>query len=245
MTRILRAVLATALAAALAASFAVSPAQAANCPSPSPAPSNASRVTVVIPEISPTPTPTCTTATGGGSGSTGGSGNGGNGGNGGTVDPPASGGTNPDGSPIPAAEPGENKPGLTLDHETIEANQFMIATGTGYVAGEKVQMVLYPGAVVIGSVSADAGGEFTMRFRIPDDTRPGVHIAEATGWSSGFVRNKEFTVTSSVFSGGISPFWWLILVLGVLAISVVAMLLYFRSSPARPLDSPLPQGSTS
>lgn len=153
---------------------------------------------------------------------------------------------NPDGSPIAPASPGEPASGLTLDHETIEAKQFMIATGTGYSPGEKIQVVLYPGAIVIGSYAADASGAFEARFRIPEDTATGIHTIEATGWDSGHVTNKEFTVTSPAFAAGVPVLWWVLAVSGVILTSLISAAVYFRFSLFRIFSGrPAMQGATS
>ena len=200
-----------------------------------PAPTTAA-ITVIIPELSPSPSSTNTNG-GGNSGNNNGGGNSGGGNNGG--------GTNPDGSPKPPSQPGKNKPGLILDRETVEAHQFMIASASGYAAGEQVQLVLYPGSVVVGSFLADASGEFSARFRVPDDTRPGKHTAEATGWVSGFVANEEFVVTTAVLAPGVPLLWWVIVVLAVLLISAISLLVYFRQSVPKWFGGvAAPQGST-
>lgn len=192
-------------------------------------------ITVIIPDLSgsasptPTPTPTSTSGNGGGNhggGNTGGGNNGGGGGNGGGVTP-----TNPDGSPVPPKKPGKNKPALVLDHSARAVGELLTATGTGFAAGEKVQFVLYPGAVVIGSVAADANGTVTVRFRIPEKTANGEHVLEATGWTSAHVANKGFTVTSSM-QGGLFPLWWVYVVVGVLLLSLISALIHFRSTIA-------------
>lgn len=199
----------------------------AAAPSPSDVP-----VSVVIPSRSatptatPTPTPSPSASSGGGSsgGSSSGTSGGGASGGGTTT------GTNPDGSPIPSASPTADAPGLELDRSTLSysAHDWVVATGKGYTPGEKVQFVLYPGAIIIGSFVADASGTVTARFRLPDDTRPGTHTIEATGWTSRHVTNREFTVTA-VATADIW-LWWVIVVLGILLAGLVALAVYFRES---------------
>ena len=204
---------------------------AAASPSPSDVP-----ISVVIPSTSVTPTPTQTPAptpspssssggtNGGGSSSGSGASGGGTTGGGTTT------GTNPDGSPIPPASPTADAPGLELDRAslTYSAHDWVIATGTGYTPGEKVQFVLYPGAVVLGSFVADASGTVTARIRVPDDTRPGTHTIEATGWTSRHVTNREVTVTAVASAN--TWLWWVIVVLGILVAGLVALAIYFRES---------------
>lgn len=210
-----------AIAAAMS-SLAV-PGSAVSAPSPTDVP-----ITVIIPDLSPTPTLTATpTPTPRPSQSNGG---------GATPKPtpsstvPGGGGTNPDGSPIPPNRPTEGAERLKLDHKSIVADKWMIATATGFAPGEKGQFVLYPGSVVIGSYLADAAGKITARFRIAEETRPGVHVAEATGWTSGHVANEEFTVVTVGMTAGWPLLWWVLLVLGVLLTGLIATAVHFRRS---------------
>ena len=233
------------VAAVVLVSALLSSAVATGAVATTPAPTTAA-ISVIIPELSPSPTSTSTSSGGNNGGNSGGN-NGGNSGgnNGGNSGGNSGGGTNPDGSPKPPAKPGKNKPGLILDRETVEAHQFMIARASGYAAGEKVQLVLYPGAVVVGSFLADASGEFSARFRVPDDTRPGAHVAEATGWVSGFVANEDFLVTTTVLAAGVPLLWWVMVVLAVLLMSAISLLVYFRQSIHQWFGGAVaPQGST-
>lgn len=137
-------------------------------------------------------------------------------------------GHNPDGSPIPPSEPKLNASGLKLDKTSIQADDWMIATGSGYKPGENAQLVLYPGAVIIGSYRVDVNGNFSARFRIPHETQTGYHVAEATGWESGFVANGKFTVVSPNGESDWLTLWWVYLVLGVLVLGILALSIAFR-----------------
>jgi hypothetical protein len=204
---------------ALVTSVLSSPAIADVTPSPSPV-----NIVVVIPGATSTATPTPSASS---SGSHGGGGSSG----GGTSTPGPSLPTEADGSPVTPNSPTFGLGGLKLDHETIEPHGLMTASGSGYAPGEKVKLVVYSTYTVIGNYTADAAGHFTAQFRIPDDLAPGEHVAEATGWDSRHVANKEFTVvTPAAAVGGIPFLWWLIVVVSVLLIGIVAALLYFRRS---------------
>lgn len=184
---------------------------------PTPTVTSTSSISVIIPETTstPTPSPTPTPTRSGGS----------------TPTPaPTTPATNPDGSPVPPAQPTENAPKLDLDKYSLAAHDWMVATGAKYAPGEKVQFVLYPGAIVIGSFVADETGTVVARFRIPDDTRPGDHVVEATGWSSKTVRNAQFVVTSAAAVTEVPWLWWVLGVLGVLVVALVALAIYFRQS---------------
>jgi len=205
---------------------------------PTPSPNTGSgTIGVVIPEsIAPTPAggggSTGGGSTGGGSsggGSTGGGGTPG-GGTGGT---PTCAAPKADGSPTPPPEATASVPKLVLDHERIAAKESMLVRGTGFTAGEKVQLVLYPGAKVLNTFAADAVGNLTARFSIGQDVPTGLHTVEATGWTSCHIQNAEFTVVSAAVAvGGIPFLWWVIVVVGVLLIGLISTMIYFRRSIA-------------
>lgn len=209
--------------------WAPAPARAADVP-----------VSVIIPGPSTTPTPTSTPtptprpsisspASGGGSGDgAGGTGDGSAGGGGATGCGP--GGTNSDGSPVPNAQPKENASALQIDRESISIGEWMLSTATGFAPAEKVQFVLYPGAVVIGSFEADATGTAIARFRIPVDTQSGEKILEATNWSCGKVQNEQFLVVSPVGTSTTLWLWWVVVVLGAVLISLIAVAFHYRES---------------
>ena len=206
-------------------------------------------LTVTIPDIgqsgggdvaTPAPTACATTpppATGGTTPGGSGSGSGGSGGSGSGRDaatpttPAAPSGDV--GAPTPPAAPSENASKLELDPERISVHERMIATGSGYTAGENVQFVLYPGAEVIGSYVADATGTVTARFRIPDETRSGSHVLEATGWASEKASNGAFTVVTVAGAGTIPKLWWVIILCGSLLLALIISAIYFRRSIAR------------
>ena len=121
----------------------------------------------------------------------------------------------------------------------------MTATGDGYTAGEQVQFVMYPGADVIGSYLADTSGNVIVRFRIPDETRPGAHVVEATGWASKRVSNGEFTVITEAGTGAIPTLWWVIILCSGLFVGLLVLAIYFRRNIARALrGGPETVGST-
>lgn len=103
----------------------------------------------------------------------------------------------------------------------------MLASGTEFTLGEQVQFVLYPGAIVIGSFTADGSGAVIARFKITEQAAPGRYIVEATGWESGHVANAEFLVASSAVDAT-PDLWWVWVVLGVLLLALLATAFYFR-----------------
>lgn len=205
--------------------FAGAPAD--STPTPTAAP-----ITVIIPSDStPSPSPSSTS---GGGGSTGGGSTGGGSGDGETDEEEAEGGgTNPDGSPIPPGTPKSNAPRLILDKDHAQAGEWLIATASGYQIGEKAQLVLYPGAIVIGSFVVGADGKFTARFRVPEDTRTGAAVVEVTGWESGYVTNADLMVTSGVSNANWLALWWVWIVLGVLLVALLSLTIAFRADIAR------------
>lgn len=206
-------------------SFAVATAATAAAPAPAPTPV---AVTVVIPGATPTPSPSSP----------------GNGGGGGGSSPTPTPTPAPTTAPVPPASPGEPAEGLTLDHERISVGEWMIAIGTGFRAGEKVQLVVYTDPLVVGSFVSDDDGRFEARFRIPDDLRLGDHTAEATGWISGHVANERFTVISDPAATGDLPFWWwIVFVIVALAIGIASTLFAFRRSLRRWVRGPLAEGA--
>jgi hypothetical protein len=208
---------------------------AATTPTPTPTPTPVSSsvpLTVVIP--GPTSTPTPPPAGGGGSGTGGGSGSGssGNGSSaGGAVvvpDPAIQAPTLSDlEAPKPPSQPTDGAAKLQLDRETISAGEWMTAIGAGFTAGERVQFVLYPGVVVIGSFITDPSGTVVARFKITDQLAPGRYTVEATGWESARVANGEFLVTSVVSANAVD-LWWVWLVVGALVLALLVSAVAFR-----------------
>ncbi|HWH25613.1 MAG TPA: hypothetical protein VNT53_03080 [Pseudolysinimonas sp.] len=127
--------------------------------------------------------------------------------------------------------PGHHAEGLKLDHKRLAVGEWMIAAGTGYQAGEKVQVVLYSAPLVVESFTADASGQFRARFKIPKALRLGTHTAEATGWTSHRVTNETFDVVSYNTAAGVAfmpPWAWLIALVAGLTLGAVITILYFR-----------------
>ena len=126
----------------------------------------------------------------------------------------------------------QEAPRLTLDRTSVAPNQWILATGDSYTAGEGVHFVLFPRAVDLGTFTADASGRITARFRIPAEARPGAHTVEATGTSSHYVRNAPITVVSVGFAGDLPYRWWIGIVVGAILLGLLALVLYFRRSIA-------------
>jgi hypothetical protein len=138
------------------------------------------------------------------------------------------------GAPVPGAQPVPKADPLTLTPARVRAGERVQATGTGYTPGERVQFVLYPTPVIIGSYTADAKGVISTTFAVPVDTKTGPHTVEATGWVSRHASNGTLVVVTAVAAiGPISSTWWLIGIGILLALILVVSLVVFRSSIAR------------
>jgi hypothetical protein len=215
--------LALALGAALAVGVLAGPAMAED---------RDNDVTVRIPTLpaptptsAPTPLPptTVTPTTPGGDGSGSGSGTGTGSGTGATDVPAAD---------APAADTGEpaigSKPGkgdrLVLDRDFVMPGEVVVATATGLAAGEMAQMVLFSDPVLIGNVPADADGAYRAEITIPEDTEPGRHTLQLTGWTSTKIYVGTIVVgdpDAAVASGFSVPLWlWWIVAAILLAILV-------------------------
>ena len=178
-------------------------------------------VSVVIPDLNPTPTPS--RSAGGGTGT----GTGTTTGTSSSTPTPVPTPERTD-APTPPSEPTDGAGKLELDKETVSPGDWLVATGTGFTAGEKVQFVLYPAAEVIESFEANETGTVIARFRLSDETRAGEHVVEATGWKSDTVRNATFQVVG--VAGAVPWLWWVLIVLGAVFVSLVALAIYFRES---------------
>jgi hypothetical protein len=209
-------------------------AQADPCPtSTSLTTGNESSVKLVIPEEGATPAPSACPTTATTLGSTGGSSSPsrGSGTKGSTAVAPGSASgisTTPVTTTSSSDGSAQGAPLLTLDHSSVAPNQWVLASGDGFIAAERVHFVLYPRAVDLGTFSANASGRITARFRIPADTRPGAHTIEATGATSHFVRNAPITVLSAGFAGELPYRWWISIVVGAVLLGILALVIYFR-----------------
>ena len=187
-------------------------------------------ITVVVPSTaSPSPSPSSTG--GGGGGSTGGSGE--------TPDDDGSGGgtstcaaKNADGSPVPPASPTEDALDLDINRDRLTAGEWVITRSSDFTRGEKAQVVLYPGAVVIGSFTVDAPTGFAARFRIPEGTLVGQYTLEATGWNSCVVANNGVTIVSGPAPAPAPASWWPLIVVGSLGFGLLSLLIAFRADIA-------------
>lgn len=186
-------------------------------------------ITVVVPATSsPSPSP----SSGGGSGGGGSNGNSSNPVDELETESPSCGASNADGSPTPAATPDDDALELDVDRERLVAGEWIITRSSDFTRGEKAQIVMYPGAIVIGSFTVDAPTGFAARFRIPAETLVGQYTLEATGWESCIVANNVVTIVSGPAPTPASVVWWPYAVLGSLGLGFVSLTLAFRAQIA-------------
>ena len=183
-------------------------------------------ITVVVPATaSPSPSPS-------GNGGGGGGGGGSTGGSGETPDDgvgaPTCSATNADGSPTPAAAPRDDALTLDVDRERLIPGEWIITRSSDFVRGEKAQIVMYPGAVVIGSFTVDAPTGFAARFKIPEGTLVGQYQLEATGWTSCAVANNVVTIVSGPAPTPAAVVWWPYAVIGSLGLGLLSLAIAFR-----------------
>lgn len=174
-------------------------------------------VTVTIPPAptpGPTPTPLPSTPvvssppgeTGGPSGS--GFSSSAGGGAAAPAEAPAAAGT---GEPAIGAKPGRGDR-LKLDRDYVMPGEVVVATAKGLTAGEMAQMVLFSDPVLIGNQAVDADGAYRAEVVIPEDTEPGRHTLQLTGWASGKIYTAVLVVgdpaaASDESDGGGLPLW--------------------------------------
>ena len=97
---------------------------------------------------------------------------------------------------IPVAEPV-----LNLSRDRIAAGETLRVTGSGYPAGESVEVVLHSAPVALGSVTVNADGGFTIDTIVPASTAVGPHRVVATASPSGVSAQAVLTVTGASPSG--------------------------------------------
>lgn len=180
-------------------------------------------VTVVIPSPPPsTPGPTTSvplppssggTSTPGGSDSGNGSGSSAGGGDASApADVPAAAGTT---EPAIGAKPGRGER-LKLDRDFVMPGDVVVATAEGLTAGEMAQMVLFSDPVLIGNQAVDGEGAYSADVTIPEDTEPGRHTLQLTGWASGKIYTAVVVVGDPAAAGDRSDgggvplwLWWI------------------------------------
>jgi hypothetical protein len=193
----------------------------------------------------PTPTPTSTTpsestpaaATGGGTATGGGSRSGGAAAAADAGEEAGAGATcTPSEPTIPARPATAVTSGVEahVDQDLYLPGARVTATASGFEPGEQVQLVLFSEASLVGSFTADADGQVQAVFPVAEDTAPGTHTVQLTGWCGTAVAVVDVLVGSTGGAApagqGVPPWaWWAgggagLLGLGVGGWKVVALL---------------------
>lgn len=143
------------------------------------------------------------------------------------------------GAPNPGVQPVVKADPLTITPKSARAGAKVFIAAVGYAAGEKVQVVLYPSPVIIGSYAADSSGALRVTFTVPIETKTGPHTVEATGWISHHATNGSLVVVSAVEAFDVmSSYSWPIGALLLLLLLIVVSVIVFRSTIARMFTSP-------
>jgi len=201
-------------------------------PNPTPSPS-------CTPSVSPTPAPSLASTAGGSSGGT----RAVRGAVPASSNTPQAAAAGAPGAPVPGAEPVPGADALSLNPDRVHAGERVLATAKGYTPGERIQLVVYPNPVILGSYTADSTGALRATITVPVDTKTGGHTVEAAGWISHHASNGRLVVvTAELAAGPISPTWWLIGIGILLLFVILVTLIVFRSAIARMFaDSRLPE----
>lgn len=115
--------------------------------------------------------------------------------------------------PAISPAPSDGDP-AALDAEVYQPGSGVTVTASGFDPGEQVQAVLYSEPILLGNFSADANGDISVTFTLPEDLLAGPHTAQLTGWASGHIAVAKFLMgsaplDSSGAAGSVPPWaWW-------------------------------------
>jgi LPXTG-motif cell wall-anchored protein len=102
--------------------------------------------------------------------------------------------------PYPTTVPASNGP-LTPaagSSDKVVAGKTMTVSGTGYMPGSTVTVLIYSAPQILSTVVADASGNFTATVTVPAGLAPGQHTLVASGYdTNGDVRYTTMAVTVS------------------------------------------------
>ena len=115
--------------------------------------------------------------------------------------PPAEGGEGSTPAPTDApAEGGEATPGanpVSFGHAEVAPGATQTATASGFAPNESVTAVLHSDPVNLGTFQANAEGELSVQFIVPEGTPAGEHRLVLTGQTSSAVAEGTFTVAEA------------------------------------------------
>jgi hypothetical protein len=110
----------------------------------------------------------------------------------------------------------------------------MTVTGTGFLPGERVSVVLHSDPIPLGTTTADANGAIRLSWTVPANLPQGEHRVVLSGATSGEV-STTFT-HGSLPGTGVTPFIGRLAVAGALFLALAAVSLLIASR--RRLDDP-------
>lgn len=137
------------------------------------------------------------------------------------------------GAPAPGSAPVAQADPLTITPSNAQAGERILVTAAGYAATEKVQLVMYPGALILGSYDADSNGRLRITIMVPLETKTGPQTLEATGWVSHHATNGRLLVgRPSLEKLAFSSTSWIIGIEVLLGLMVLVSAFVFRRSIA-------------
>ncbi|WEK61158.1 MAG: carboxypeptidase-like regulatory domain-containing protein [Candidatus Microbacterium colombiense] len=98
-------------------------------------------------------------------------------------------------------EGSEPKPALKLSAASIRAGGDITVSGTGFTAGATLSFELHSDPIVLGSLTADAGGAVKGSLRIPASAPVGTHTLVALSGTT-VIASTALTVTAAPSTGG-------------------------------------------
>lgn len=111
--------------------------------------------------------------------------------------PVAFGGDGGGGAEPPPEPPPTPEPAVTLDRRVVAAGGTLVVSGSGFLPGEQVELVLHSDPTWLATPVADAAGAFAETVTVPVDTPPGEHHVAARGVTSGrTARSGTFEVVA-------------------------------------------------
>ena len=153
----------------------------------------------------------------------GGAGSGGSSGGGGAA---GGGDTGSGGGAVQPGQPTPTKNRLVLTPARLRAGDAFTAEGAGFTPGERVDLVLFPGAIALGSYTADARGAVRARATIPRSAGAGLYTVQATGRASQRVAAANLAVVGASMPQ--NGWWGLVIVAGGVLASIIALLLALK-----------------
>lgn len=101
---------------------------------------------------------------------------------------------------------GGDDPVVSLGSSTVTAGSALSVSGSGFLAGEQVQVWLLSDPVLLGVETAAGDGSVSATVTVPEDVQAGIHHVELRGLTSGTtVRSESLTVLEPLGGGSAQP----------------------------------------